>query len=446
MTEAKAEQANTGSRRARQNRFAFFVAIVAIAALLGGFAWMQSRDKEPETLTIATGPFGSDAYILLEEIADVVQRHSEQLRLVIKPSSGASNNIALLNRGEVDAGVIRADTPVVSDIRVVADLYPDVMQIITLDKSGAFRIGDLANLTVSIPPFGTDGFKSFWVLGDHYDLPIGTMKWRAEPFEIGAARLLAGRSDALFVIRSLRDARLTRLFEDAQLKGLKLRIVPINQADAIAIKRPFLLPTTIPQGTYTGATPVPGADVRTSSVNRVLVSRDTVSESAIRELTRILFEHRLDLTIRFSLASAIQKPDESQGLSVPLHAGAQAFYSRDEPSFIQENAEPLALMVTVFTLMISGLFALRSRFNSSQKNRADTYNHQLLAIQKSAVLEDDPAALAAMKVELNDVLQTVVIALDTDDVTEEGFQSFSLLWGAVRETINDRQKAIAQSH
>ena len=36
------------------------------------------------------------------------------------------------------------------------------------------------------------------------------------------------------------------------------------------------------------------------------------------------------------------------------------------------------------------------------------------------------------------MLETVVVALDTDEVTDEGFQSFSLLWDAVRETINDR--------
>lgn len=442
MTDTGLNRVNSASRKSHQVRTIFLTALVALAATIAGYFWILHQDSAPETLTIATGPLGSDTYILMREVADVVDRHSETLRLDVRASSGASSNIALLNKGLIDAGVIRADTPVVSNIRVIAGLYPDVMQIITRQTTGVSRINDLARVRVSIPPFGTDGFKSFWVIGDHYDLPIGAMRWKSEPFEIGAAKLLSGQTDAFFVMRSLRDARLVRLFEDAQLKRLKLSIIPINQAEAISIKRPFLGSATIPQGTYTGSTPVPSIDTKTSSVDRILVSRDIISESAVRELTRILFEHRLDLTIRFSLASAIQKPDESRGLSVPLHAGAQAFYNRDEPSFIQENAEPLALMVTVLTLLLSSLFALRSRFNSSQKNRADTYNHQLLAIQKNAILEDNLDELAALKIELNNVLQTVVIALDTDDVTEEGFQSFSLLWGAVRETIKDRQQAL----
>jgi TRAP transporter TAXI family solute receptor len=432
------EDANTGSGKTRMRRVALVFFAVAALAIVGGTWWWETREREAEVLTVATGPLGSDAHTLMTEAADVVARHSKTLRLQVRVSRDSSSNIALLNNGRIDAAVIRSDTPVVSDVRVIADLYPDIMQVITRDDSNIFQITDLSRHVISIPEYGTDSFRSFWVLGDHYDLPIDRMRWTAERFEQGAGRLLAGEVDAFFTIRSLRDTQLIRMFEDAQLTGLKLRIIPVKQAEAIAVKRPFLEATSIPAGAYTGATPVPSNDIPTSSVERILVSRADVSEEMVRELTRILFEHRLDLTIRFSLASAIRKPDESRGLSVPLHDGAAAYYNRDEPSFIQENAEPLALMVTVFTLLLSAVFTLRSRFSSKQKNRADTYNYQLLAIQKKAILEDDPGELAGLKIELNDVLQTVVYALDTDDVTDEGFQSFSLLWEAVRETINDR--------
>lgn len=86
--------------------------------------------------------------------------------------------------------------------------------------------------------------------------------------------------------------------------------------------------------------------------------------------------------------------------------------------------------------------ALRSRYVASQKNKADVYNYQLLDIQKQAILADNVEELDGLKVEANDVLQEVVIALDRDEVTDEGFQSFSLLWDAVRETINDRIRQV----
>lgn len=433
----------SNATRLRRRVFAFFAFLLAVFVL--GIVWFQSQDRKPVVLTVATGTFGSDADILLREVADVVERHSDTLRLRVRASKDASQNIALLNARKSDLAVIRADTPVVADIRVIADLYPDVMQIITRGNSGAYTVNDLAKVSVSIPEYGTDGFRSFWVVGDHYDLPIDKMKWKAESFESAAAKLLNGQTDAIFTMRSLRDQRLIRLFEDAQLKRLPMRFIPVRQAEAIAIKRPFLQPASIPSGAFTGATPVPSTDVPSAAVERILVTREDIDSEAIGELTRILFEHRLDLTIRFSLASAIRQPDQSRGLSVPLHEGAQAFYDRDQPSFIQENAEPIALLVTVLTIMVSGGLALRSRFMSSQKNSADSYNYQLLDIQKKALLEDDLQELAGLKIDLNDVLGAVVVALDTDEVTEEGFQSFSILLQAVRETINDRMQDIRQS-
>lgn len=443
VPEGSAKANATSRQQGIFRRFAFFGTLFAALAI--GAGWFYFQHEQPlKILTVATGPAGSDAYSLMREVAEVVERHSETLRVDVRATRDASQNIAILNRARMDAAVIRADTPVVANVRVIASLYPDVMQVITRDDSGLFSINDLARASVSIPEFGADGFRTFWVLGDHYDLPIDQFDWDAEPFEKGAKRLLDGDIDVLFTMRSMRDPKLIRMFEDAQLKRIKLRFLPNRQVDAIALKRPFLTSAIIPAGAYTGATPVPSNDTPTSAVQRLLVTRADVDRDAIRELTRILFEHRLDLTIRFSLASAITQPDIKAGLSVPLHEGAEAFYNRDEPSFVQENAEPLALLVTVLTLMISGLFALRSWLQSSQKNSADIYNYQLLDIQKQAVLEDDLEELAGLKMELNNVLQSVVVALDTDEVTDEGFQSFSLLWEAVRETINDQIAAIKE--
>jgi len=435
--------ANVRSRRARLFRAGVFVTVLAMGiAVALTWQWI-SRDRAPEILTIGTGPSGSDAYTLMREVAEVVERHSDRLRLDIRPTRDASQNIAFLNAKRIDAAVIRADTPVFSDIRGIADLYPDLFHIIVRDGVRARSVHDLDRLSISIPDYDTANFRSFWVVGDHYDLPIDGFDWRPEPFVDGADKLLRGEVDALFAVRSIRDRQLLRMFEDAQLTGLKLRYIPIRQAEAIALKRPFLTASQVPLGGFTGALPVPDTDTPTLAVDRVLVTRADVGEQPIRELTRVLFEHRKDLTIRFALAAAIMAPDAERGLSVPLHDGAEAFYNRDEPSFVQENAEPLALLVTVLTILVSGLIALRSRFVASQKNRADVYNYELLEIERRTADATTLDELATLKGELNEVLRKVVVALDTDEVTDEGFQSFSLLWDAVRETINDKADALS---
>lgn len=413
-------------------------AIVAIAATaIGGWLWIN-RTVPMIHLTVGAGPYRSDSYELMKEASDVVARQSDLIRLDVRATRDSSRNISLLNEGAVDLVTIRSDTPVISNIRLVANLFPDYFQIIAHPASGIFSIADLEGKKVAIPPFGTDEFRSFWIIADHYDLPITGVKWIAMPFEKATADLLSHRIDALFTVRSLRDRVLLDLFADAKLKQIPVSLLEIDQAEAIALKWPFLLSGEIPKGTYGGDLPTPLRAQKAPAVTRVLVTRQDVDPAAIAELTRVLFEHRLDLTIRFALASAIRQPDDSKGLSVPLHEGARRYYDRNQPNFIQENAEPLALMVTLAAMIASGLFALRSRFVLKQKNRMDSYNYVLLDIAEKARLSADARTIRGLKGEMFHLLETTVRALDTDEVTEEGFQSFSLLWDSVREVLNDR--------
>lgn len=420
------------------------LAITAAIAVIGGNWWL-SRDTGAVFLRIGTGPIGSDSHVLMREAAEVVRRHSDDLRLQVIATRDPSENISLLNSGQIDAAAIRTDTPVVSDVRIIANLYSDYFHLIVDGGAPAFEIDDVTRLRIAIPQFGTDAFRSFWVIADHYDLPIDRFDWTATDFASARDGLLNGRFDALFTVRSLRDRALLLLFEDAQLKSRQLRYLPIRQAEAISLKRPFLGAGTIPAGALSGAGPVPARPTPTGTVERILVTREQVSSETVRQLTEILFEHRLDLTIRFALASAISAPNESVGLNIPLHEGAEQFYTRDQPGFLQENAEPIALMVTVFAMLVSALLALRSRLVAGQKNRADRYNHQLLDLNARAAASSSLPDLAGMRSELNKILEIVVIALDTDEVTDEGFQSFALLWESVRDTIRDRQSELART-
>jgi TRAP transporter TAXI family solute receptor len=375
----------------------------------------------------------------MREVADVVARHGKGIVLDVYATRDPSENMAMLNRGAIDLGAIRSDTPVVSDIQMVAELYSDYFQLIVRGDSDAREFTDIGRLKIGIPDFGTDAFRSFWTIADHYNFALDQIDWTAIDFTAARGGLISGRFDAIFTVRSLRDADLLRLFLDAAIKKLDLRYIPMRQAQAVALKKPFLKPAIIPEGAVTSARPIPLVPTPTATVSRMLVTRDDVPDAAIRELTRVLFEHRLDLTIRFSLASAIRQPDESAGLNVPLHEGASQFYDRDQPSYLKENAEPLALVLTIFAMGFSAMLALRNRFVAAQKNRADRYNYQLLDLHRRTLEAQSPAELAQIKQEVNATLATVVVALDTDEVTDEGFQSFALLLETVRDTVRDRQ-------
>lgn len=437
-------RANKGRRAGAGYRLLSFLSVLMIIAIAVGGYFYLNRESGQSVVKIGAGPYRSDSYELAKEIADVISRHSDQIVIDVVATRDSSSNISMLNEGKVDMATIRSDTPVANNVRQVANLFPDYFQILTRFDRPIFKVTDLIGKRIAIPRFGTDEFRSFWIVGDHYDLPITGVEWVAMSFEEASQSLLSGEVDALFTVRSLRDRLLLNLFEDAELKSLKLRYIPLDQAEAIAIKRPFLQVGEIPKGAFLGKGPTPRLKQQTTTVDRVLVTREDLDEDVIREMTRILFEHRLDLTMRFALASAIKMPDANVGLGIPLHDGAVQYFTRDEPSFIQENAEPLALLVTLTGLLISGLFALRSRFISSQKNRMDSYNYVLLEIADAARNATSKSELKMLKNQLSEELEKAVQALDQDAVTDEGFQSFSLLWESVREILKDRIEEVAE--
>ena len=435
-------RSKANKRSVSRKRFwlwSLLVGLLALAAAVGSWFYLN-REQPVAVLRVVAGPYGSDSHEMMLEVAEVVERQSDRLRLDVIATRDSSTNISMLNNREAELATIRSDTPVIADVRMIAELFPDFFQIITRPKNRIFSVHDLEGKSVAIPPFGTDEFRSFWAVADHYDLSITGVKWIAMPFAKAASAFLSGQIDAIFTVRSLRDRLLLNLHEDAILKNQNLKLIAVDQAPAISVKRLFLRADVIPKGTFAGDPPVPQADTVSSVVSRTLVTREDVDAALMRELTSILFENRLDLIIRFALASAIRQPDPALGLSIPLHDGSEAYFNRDQPSFLQENAEPIALVLTVTGILFSGLLTLRARLTSGQKNRMDSYNYMLLEIGERARNSEEKSELKQLRRDLYQILETVVRALDTDEVTEEGFQSFSLLWESVREMIKDREQ------
>ena len=249
---------------------------------------------------------------------------------------------------------------------------------------------------------------------------------------------MAGKTDAIFFLLSLRDPFLLRFIEETGLRNMKVRFISIDQAEAMQLKRPYLHAEKVVRGSFDGALPLPVDDLLVPSLHRLLVAGSQVNSDLINQLIETVFSNRLDLLIRMPLSSGIRDPRQTGSAGLGLHEGAQRFYDRNQPSFLQENAEPMALLVTMLAMSISAFLALRRSLKARAKNKADVYNDQLLDIASRARNSRDMESLQAMRAELGEVLERVVHALDVDQVTEQGFQSFSLLWSSVRETVNER--------
>jgi hypothetical protein len=124
---------------------------------------------------------------------------------------------------------------------------------------------------------------------------------------------------------------------------------------------------------------------------------------------------------------------------MPLHEGAQAYYEKDAPSFWVEYAEPMGLLVSVSVLAISSLWQFRLWLNGRQKNRADMYNLEILALVEQVQTIDDIKDLERARTELFEILRKVVVDLDKDRISPESFQSFTFPWEVAITTLRHQE-------
>ena len=424
-----------------------YTSIFALIAAIGAFGYWYvfEREVEPVVLTVAAGTSDSDTFHLMREVSEVLVRHSDTVRLKVVTSPNSSESTAKISSRLVDLATIEANTPAYTDINLVTELFEDYFLLVARDGWGrsdvreSFEtVTDLPTSPVAIPPSGTSENRSFWAVIDHYKIAPETLGTLAVGNERARELFLSGKVNAIFLQSSLRDPFLLSFIGEAGLRGIKLKFLPIDQADAMKLKRPYLDPVTIVKGAFDGRLPLPAENVVVPSLKRVLVAGAHVDEDAVYELVRVIFENRLDLLIRMPLSSRIANPRVSEVTSLGLHNGAARYFDRDQPSFLQENAEPMALIVTIFAMLISALLALRRNMKSRAKNTGDKYNDKLLDIAQRARSTSDVTVLKEMKAELVALLERVVHALDTDQITEEGFQSFAFLWNSTKETVNEQ--------
>ena len=420
-------------------------AAIVVLVALGAAAWWALRaPDEPTTLSVAAGPIGSDGHVLMRSLAEVLERNSDTVRLEVRPTRNSARNVRLVRDGTVDLATLEASVPPVAGVGFVADLFADHF-LLAVDAASSIRsVTDLPGHTVAVPEGDTIELRSFWAMVDHYGVPPSSFRFLPVPPREADEAFHSGRADAVFHLSSIRDPGILAFVEETYRRRRPLRFIAIDQAEAMALKRPFLTATTIVEGAFNGDPALPSRDIGSAALHRLLVARTDVDAAAVAELTRVLFENRLDLVLRVPLASAIAGPPDN-GVALPAHEGARRYYERDQPTFLQENAEPMAFVVTIVMLIGSGLLALRRAILARQKNRADSHNHALLALANQAREAQTIEEVRAVRAELFALMERVVEALDVDKVSEEGFQSFSMIWESVRSLTQDRMAELERT-
>ncbi len=418
------------------------VVLSGLAALAFTVNWLHLR-HQVHRLTIATGSRDGEYYAFAKALETVVERRHPDIDITVKESAGAQQNLEWLDQDEAQLAIVQSDTPSRPTANAVAFLFPEVFHLVARPASGIRDIDDLRGQRVAIMPKGSGSYDLFWRLASHYQLGEQDFTPLLMSPQDAYMALRQGKVDALFRVMAMGNPTLSEL-----LRETNSQLVPIDQVESLRLTQPYLEATTIPKGTYDGSRPIPAESLPMASVRAMLICRSSADEAVIQEITRTLFDFRNEMVALYPRSAAMRLPEAGENLGMPLHPGAKAFYDQDRPIFLVEYADSLGLIFSVGVVALSGLWQMRHWLQGKQKNRADSYNQEILILIDRAQQTENMQELQEIRQQLFTILHQVITDLDKDRISAESFQSFTFPWEVAATTVRHREMMLsnARSH
>lgn len=205
----------------------------------------------------------------------------------------------------------------IPDLRAVAALYPEMIQVVTLRSANIMSLDDLAGKRVVL---GAPGSGAAVNAGQILNASGVTAQTQYLALTDAADQLKDGRVDAIFWTGGVPTGALVSLATTHPL-----RIVPIDAEAKAAVQQqsPFYANVTLPANTYAGQ----DQPVETLAVIAVLVARADVASDDVFNLLRVIFD---GTSVQQSHAQGanIKLDNAFQGVTgVPWHDGAKAYYA-----------------------------------------------------------------------------------------------------------------------
>ena len=287
-------------------------------------------------VAIGTGGVTGVYYQLGGAICRVVNRDSEAngIRCAAEPTGGSLDNIERIGAGELEFGVAQSDAVdhahrgtgpfasrgAVAKLRTLFSVHAEAATILVRGDAGIETMTDLRGRRVNIGNPGS-GQRLTW------EAVAAALGWTEDDFETAAElksaetglALCEGRIEALFWLVGHPSA-LTR----EALADCDARLLPVEgpRIAALVRERPVFRPATIPAGLY-GDNPA----VETFAVTARVVTSVTVPEEVVYAAVRAVFDNLDEIRgMHPAFATLDAETMISEGLSVPLHPGAERYY------------------------------------------------------------------------------------------------------------------------
>ena len=283
-------------------------------------------------MTMGTGGTSGTYYGYGGVLGQYIKNHAG-IEVTVVSTDGSKANIQGIAAGDYQLGTVQSDVMAyawegtrsfesegkVDSFRVVAGLYAEAVQLITMDPS-IKSVADLAGKSVSIGAPGSGVyFNAMDVLGAA-GLTEADINPQYLSFADSADGLKDGKIDAAFIVAGAPTPAITELCTTNSAY-----LVPIDGeiAETLMASCPFYTTYAIPAGTYNGQT----EDITTVTVKATLIVSSSAKEDDVYKLTKAIFDNIDAITKENGKGAELSVENATSGMTAPFHAGAAKYFA-----------------------------------------------------------------------------------------------------------------------
>jgi TRAP transporter TAXI family solute receptor len=251
-------------------------------------------------------------------------------------SEGSVANASRLQAGLLDFGLVQSDVATLlhrgllsagfypyRELRAVASLWPEAVQLLTLEATGISSLEGLRGRRVAIGQRGSGSRLNALLIGmvaelDNEQLP----DIREISLDRGIEQLESGEVEALFLTEAIPSRAVQALA--SRREDLRYISMPPKLLEKLAERHFAYYPLTVPAKTYPGQT----EPFSTIGLTAALMTHSNVTDERVENMLELLLSGGDELARRYYRAAFISRETMQLGLAVPLHPAAQRFYDR----------------------------------------------------------------------------------------------------------------------
>ena len=313
---------------------AMLLAVMMVFALCacsngGDNGGTDAKDDGKVSLDFVTGGEQGTYYafgtVLAQQVSDKTSTSVTALS-----GNGSQANVEDIAGGNAQLGFVQSDvmsyayngeklfTEKVTDFSVVAALYMEQVQIVTLNPD-IKTVADLKGKTVCVGDVGSGTEINAWQVLGAAGLTKDDVNAVNGSFQDGVDQLKDGKIDAAFTVAG---APTTAIVDYATTNTLNLVSLTDEELAAIQEAYPFLIRDDLPSTTYTGMT----GDVVCVAIQATLVASKDLSEDVVYEFVKAMFDNKDALTEGHAKFGFLDPETASAGATVTMHPGAEKYY------------------------------------------------------------------------------------------------------------------------